>query len=186
MDWLMIVYMAYLFGLSIWNAFASGARLSSEKRWDKVVGTAALATSVLGLTYGFSLILGVPPLFTVYLLIAPLVGLGLIITVDTWYLYQETKSKFVLLLAIYNTVVSVWNLMLAIKILKDVKAQDIAKLAPAVGAGVLAELSNIFLLLLSAIMGLVLAGIVCWLGYKVFKHKDVRKVPDKFRKGATV
>ena len=177
----MMLYLMYVFVISVWNAFAGGVRMSSRKTWDKVVGVTAVVAGILGMTYGFSLLLGVFPLFAAYLIIAPLVGLGLIIVVDSWYIYKETKSIWVLVIAIYNTVVTFWNIILMIKLLKDVKWEDIVKIGG--GGAVAFGLSNVMGLLVSAIVSLIIGIIIAWMGHKLFSdgEAELRKVPSGFK-----
>lgn len=180
MDFWMILYLIYLFVICIWNAFAGGIRISTGKTWDKIVGVAAILTGILGMSYAFSLIMGVSPLFATYLLIAPLVGLGLIITVDSWYIYKETKNIWALLIAIYNTVVTLWNLVTLIKLFKDVDLEDVLKIGA--GGGVVAYgLSNAHALFLSLAIAAAIAVLIAWAGRKLYHNGDVevRKIDGK-------
>jgi len=186
MDIWMIVYLIYLFVISIWNAFAGGIRMTTGKTWDKIVGVSAILMAILGMGYAFCLMMGVSSIYAAYLMIAPIVGIGLIITADSWYIYKETKSVWVLLLAIYNTVVTLWNLVLMFKILKDVKWEDVAKIG-AGGTAVAFGLSNTEALLLSLAIAAIVAIIVAWIGRKLSNDGDVeaRKIPDGYKHGAS-
>lgn len=178
----MTAYLIYLFVICIWNAYAGGARMTTGKTWDKIVGVTAILAGILGMAYGFSLIMGVSPIFVTYLIIAPYVGMGLIITADSWYIYKETKSIWVLLLALYNTLVTLYNLILMIEILKNVDWDDVVKLGGA-GAAAAWGLSNAEAFVLSLAASLVLSVVVALIGRKLARNGDleVRKVPDSFR-----
>lgn len=178
----MMLYVLFVFVISIWNSFAGGIRMSTGKMWDKIVGVTAILAGTLGMCYILSLMMGVSPIFVVYLIIAPFVGMGLIITIDSWYLYRETKSKWILLLAIYNTVVTLLNLILMIKIFKDVKFEDIAKIGAGGGAVVLG-LSNTEAFLFSLAIAAIIAIVVAFIGHRLYNSDDVevRKIPDGYK-----
>lgn len=186
MDFWMIVYLLYLFVISIWNAFAGGIRMTTGNMWDKIVGVSAILMAILGMGYAFCLMMGVSSIYAAYLMIAPIVGIGLIITADSWYIYRETKSIWALLLALYNTFVTLWNLVLMFRILKDVKWSDVVKVG-AGGAGVAFGLSNSEALLLGLAIASIIALIVAWIGRKLSNDGDVeaRKVPDGYKQRAT-
>ena len=182
MEFGMILYTLFVLVISIWNSFAGGIRMSTGKMWDKIVGVTAVLAGTLGMCYIFSLVMGVSPIFVVYLIIAPFVGMGLIITLDSWYLFRETRSKWILLLAVYNTVVTFWNLVLMIKIFKDVKFEDIVKIGA--GTGVVAfGLSNAEAFLLSFAIAAVIAVVIAFIGHRLYDNDDieVRKIPDGYK-----
>jgi len=179
----MMLYSVFVLVISVWNAFAGGVRISTGKTWDKIVGVTAILAGTLGMCYILSLMMGVSPIFVTYLIIAPFVGMGLIITIDSWYLYKETKSKWILLLAIYNTIVTLWNLILMIKIFKDVKFEDIVKIGAGGGAAVVFGLSNAEAFLFSLAIAAIIAIIVSWAGRRLYNNDDVevRKIPDRYK-----
>lgn len=183
----MMLYSVFVLVISVWNAFAGGVRISTGKTWDKIVGVTAILAGTLGMCYILSLMMGVSPIFVTYLIIAPFVGMGLIITIDSWYLYKETKSKWILLLAIYNTIVTLWNLILMIKIFKDVKFEDIVKIG-AGGGAVAFGLSNAEAFLFSFAIAAIIAIIVSWAGRRLYNNDDieVRKIPDGYKQRAYV
>ncbi|MFA6097141.1 MAG: hypothetical protein WC788_05940 [Candidatus Paceibacterota bacterium] len=183
MDFWMVLYLVYLFVICILNAFAGGVWISTGKTWDKIVGAAAILMGILGMGYAFSLMMGVSSIYAAYLMIAPLVGLGLIITVDSWYIYKETKSVWVLLIAIYNTIVTLWNLVMMLKLLKDVEFEDIVKIGAAGGGAVAFGLSNAEALLLSLAISAIIVVIVACAGRKLYNSGDVeaRKIDDRYK-----
>ena len=182
----MMLYSVFVLVISVWNAFAGGVRMSTGKTWDKIVGVTAILAGILGMSYILSLMMGVSPIFVTYLIIAPFVGMGLIITIDSWYLYRETGNKWILLLAIYNTIVTLWNLVLMIKIFKDVKFEDIVKIGAGGGAVVAFGFSNAEAFLFSLAIAAVIAIIVALMGRRLYNNDDieVRKIPDGYKRRA--
>lgn len=163
-----VLYLLYVFVLSCWNSYAGGARFSSEELWDKIAGISGMLIGVIGLGLGFSIIFGVNPLLTVYVIGIPIVGLGIIITVDSWIIYKKTRSPIVLLIALYNTFVSFWNIFQVFQLFRKVKAKDIGNIAKAGAAGGagLYVLSNLYALLLSFAIGAIIGIMISYTGYK--------------------
>ncbi len=180
MSWVIYAYLIYLFILSTWNAFAAGARLTSSQRWDKIAGIAAIIIAVIGYSYGLSIIFNISPLLMAYLIGIPLVGVCVIITVDTWMLYRETKSKLTLVVAIYNTFVTLWNIVQVIRLFKDLKPQRIADLARAGAAGGAVGIASAYLMIAGImVLSTLLSLIIAFASYRIFSESaNFRKVPE--------
>lgn len=112
MNWLYAIYAFIIGGVNV----NSGLMMVKREGWEQWVGFSALIVGAVALVAGFQALLGfyVDPL----MLLIPLVGAGLVITVESWRQVRETGSFFGVLLALYNTFAWVINLLHLLSILQ--------------------------------------------------------------------
>lgn len=160
------------FAVSAWNSYGSGQIYErSDSLWSKVVGVSGLGLGFVGMMYSFILAgIGLGYVGEEFLLASnvilgiPIIGFGIIITIESWMIAVKEGGFWNYLITIYNTVAMGWNIFAWIKSFKEVGGIGDA-------LGEMADDGNDKVMIIVAFIG----GLV--LSYSLFKlgRKHARK-----------
>jgi len=116
--------------ISIWNAYNAGKALeymklnNIESDWPRMVAYSALILSFAGAAYGNAALLSIVAYYLGYINVYTLLGVlsfsflvfgfliilfGIVVTVNSIIVASKTKRFFDILIAIYNSIATIWN-----------------------------------------------------------------------------